>query len=94
MLLFKSQHSAATVQRVFTDSEYDHVGLVLRNKKNELFIYESTSDTGVGLTSWKQFVKYEWYTQIDKICWRQLDIKLNSADIDLIEKFIVKTLGK
>lgn len=33
-MLFKSQHSAATVQRLFTDSEYDHVGVVLRNKKN------------------------------------------------------------
>lgn len=41
IILFKSQHSAAAVQRIFTDSEYgnfitylDHVGVILRNKKN------------------------------------------------------------
>jgi hypothetical protein len=41
MVLFKSQHSAAAIQRTFTNSEYgmpmgylDHVGIVLRNKKN------------------------------------------------------------
>ena len=82
------------MQRVFTDSEYDHVGVVLRNRKNEIFIYESTSDSGVGLTKWNQFVKYEWYTLIDKVCWRPLSINLNASDIQTIESFVIKTLGK
>lgn len=38
----------------------------ITKQKNEIFIYESTSDSGVGLTKWNQFVKYEWYTLIDK----------------------------
>lgn len=46
---------------MFTDSEYDHVGIVLRNSKNEIFVYESTSNEGVGLTPWKDMKKYEWY---------------------------------
>lgn len=58
ILLFKSPHGAAQAQRLLTNSEYDHVGVVLRNKKNELFIFESSSDEGVGMTPWKHMITY------------------------------------
>ena len=51
---------------MFTDSEYDHVGIVLRNTKNQIYVYESTSTEGVGLTPWAHMIKYEWYDQTDK----------------------------
>jgi hypothetical protein len=40
--------------------------MVLRNKKNELFVFESTSEEGVGMTPWKYMLKYEWYTELEK----------------------------
>ena len=40
--------------------------MVLRNQKNEIFIFESTSQEGVGLTPWKHMIRYEWYDQTDK----------------------------
>lgn len=43
--------------------------MVLRNKKNQLFIFESTSNDGVGLTTWKDMIRYEWYKSTEKyIC--------------------------
>lgn len=44
----------------------DHVAVVLRNKKNELFLYESSSFEGVGFTEWKHMIKYEWYKSTEK----------------------------
>ena len=42
------------------------MAIVLRNKKNEIYLFESTSDEGVGLTPWKHMIKYEWYKSTDK----------------------------
>jgi hypothetical protein len=71
VLLFRSTHSAARAQQMLLNSEYgmqmlilDHVGVVLRNKKNELFIFESTSEGGVGMTPWKYVLKYDWYAEL------------------------------
>jgi len=48
------------------------VGVVLRNRKNEIFIYESTSGEGVGLTPWKHMIKFEWYNSTDKYSYVEL----------------------
>ncbi len=47
-------------------SNLDHVGVILRNKKNEIFIFESSSGEGVGLTPWKSVIKFGWYESTDK----------------------------
>ena len=44
IILFRSEHGAARVQQFITNSEYDHVAVILRNQNNELFMFESTSD--------------------------------------------------
>ena len=38
----------------------------MRNKKNEIFIFESSSDEGVGLTPWKHVVRFRWYESTEK----------------------------
>jgi hypothetical protein len=77
------------------------VGVVLRNRKNQLFIFESTSNDGVGLTSWRDMVRFEWHKSTDKyrtsyprIAWRRLSLALQPADADHIEAFVAKHLGK
>ena len=79
---------------LFNHDFLDHVGIVLRNVKNEIYIYESTSTEGVGLTPWRHMIKYDWYQGCDKITWRRLNTQLEVKDIDTMENFIVKTLGK
>lgn len=39
-------------------------------------------------------IKYDWYKATEKIVWRRLNTKLEVKDIDIMEAFIVKTLGK
>lgn len=65
-VLLQSNVSLPTVNTVKNISNLDHVGIVLRNKKNQLFIFESTSNDGVGLTTWKDMIRYEWYKSTDK----------------------------
>jgi len=55
----------------------DHVAIVLRNMKNEIFLYESSSDTGVGFTPWKSMIRYEWYTETDKYILKNLELSGN-----------------
>lgn len=52
LLLFKGSHFFAEVQRFFTNSEYDHVGMVIRDQVYGLLIFESNSASGVCLTPW------------------------------------------
>lgn len=77
------------------------MGVILRNKKNELFVFESSSGEGVGLTPWKHIIKFGWYNSTDKyapklcrMAWKRLNIKLTPQDISVIEAFVAKTLGK
>lgn len=39
-------------------------------------------------------IRYEWYKSTDKITWRRLNIKLQKEDIQIIEGFVAKHLGK
>ena len=56
----------AKAQRVITGSDYDHVGIVLKNQKNEIVILESNSNTGVAFTFWKDLVRFRWYEGVEK----------------------------
>jgi hypothetical protein len=35
------------MQRFFTNSDYDHVAMILRTNSNEIFLFESSSNCGV-----------------------------------------------
>ena len=72
IVLLEHNNSLQIVNMVNSKINTDHVGIVLRNAKNELFVYESTSTEGVGLTPWKHMIKYEWYKTCEKIAWRRL----------------------
>jgi hypothetical protein len=37
------------VQRLFTNSDYDHVAMILRASNQEMFMLESTSNAGVAV---------------------------------------------
>lgn len=39
ILLFQSNHTYGKLQQLITFSDYDHVGIVLKNKKNEVVIF-------------------------------------------------------
>lgn len=49
ILLFKNKSLMSKVQRVFTNSDYDHTAMLLKTNTNEIFILESSSNSGVAV---------------------------------------------
>lgn len=71
----------AKIQRAITFSEYgilgiylDHVALVLKNRRDEVILFESNSNSGVAFLPWKQLLRYRWYKTISRIAWRRLNL--------------------
>jgi hypothetical protein len=60
---------------MITFSDYDHVGIVLKNKKNEVVIFESNSSEGVSFMFWKQMIYYKLYQGIPRLAWRKLNME-------------------
>lgn len=56
----------AEFQRFITLSEYDHVGIILKNRNEDVVLLESNSGIGVGLMFWKPFILYNGYKYIKK----------------------------
>lgn len=54
--------------------EYNHIGMVLRtsNSENNFLILEATGEEGVGLLSWRTFLKKNWQDLYYKISLRKL----------------------
>lgn len=44
----------------------DHIALLLRYNSGEIVLFEVTGKTGVGLCTWRVFVKNKWNNLYDK----------------------------
>lgn len=99
ILIFKGFELPARCQRIFTRSQYDHVGLLVR-KENGLHVYETTAKDGAKLRPWIQFLYQYWNLLYEKMVYRKLIINLPDQEkvkIDIYAKanqFINETLGK
>lgn len=57
------------MQRFFTNSNYDHVGMILKSSHNELYLFECTSTYGVTVYPMSSFLKIDckkYYDRYDK----------------------------
>ncbi|CAD8077228.1 unnamed protein product [Paramecium primaurelia] len=71
ILLFETDHYLAKLQRVFTSSNFDHVGLIIRKQEHkEIIIVDVKNNIGVDFEFWSFFLKQN--TQFKKICYRKL----------------------
>ncbi|KAL4471153.1 hypothetical protein ABPG72_019095 [Tetrahymena utriculariae] len=91
ILLFETNNIAAKFQRKITGSKYDHVALCVRMQE-EIRIFDSTSDDGVSLTEWKEYIYIN--DLYEKVTVR----KLQNVDRQYIEEnlytFILENIGK
>ena len=94
VVLFKSSHTYGKLQQALTFSDYDHVGIILKNKKNEVIIFESNSSDGVSFVFWKQIIYYGLYKGIPRLAWRKLAIDRTDKDVSQMEDFVVGNLNK
>jgi len=56
--LFKGRHAGGRITRALTGGHVDHVAMILKFEKEkpddeEIYIFESTGDTGVSLNKWR-----------------------------------------
>ena len=82
IILFKGFSKAASVQRFFTRSKYDHVAVILRAANDRLLLFESTSELGVSILDWKVFYEIGWLDKYDRIVYRKLKYHRNEETIN------------
>lgn len=56
IILFKNRTMMSKVQRILTNSDYDHVAMLLKTSNNDLFILESSSNAGVSVYTLKSLI--------------------------------------
>ena len=76
------------MQRLVTQSEYDHVGMLFRGYKGQLQIVEAIRCKGVTLTYWQKFIEYKWSEQYDKVVYRHLHYDRSKETIKKLEEFV------
>eukprot|EP00357_Protocruzia_adherens_P033023 CAMPEP_0115000164 /NCGR_PEP_ID=MMETSP0216-20121206/16592_1 /TAXON_ID=223996 /ORGANISM="Protocruzia adherens, Strain Boccale" /LENGTH=592 /DNA_ID=CAMNT_0002365205 /DNA_START=36 /DNA_END=1814 /DNA_ORIENTATION=+ len=94
ILLFRGDSFGSKVQRSFTRSAYDHVGLLLRYDNDKIGVLESTGLEGVGIVTWDQFMSYKWHLLYSRLVYRQMDMERPKEVILKLENYIRKVLGK
>ncbi len=66
-MLFKNKTIISKVQRIFTNSDYDHVALLLRTSSMQLLMLEATGSAGVGLYTMDSLAKINVRTYFERI---------------------------
>ncbi len=84
IILFKGYAKESQLQRVFTNADYDHVGILVK-KDGILQVYESTGKEGVKLRPWQEFITYLWYLLYEKMVYRPLIV-----NEETMKKYILK----
>lgn len=78
ILLFYTKNTGAQLQRFITNSDFDHVAMVVKFRKNDLMVFESNQMYGVSIYDWRQYIQY--FDLYQKITIRKLDY-IKKADV-------------
>ena len=82
--------SGCAFQRMMTDSEYDHIGMIVRFRDGSLKVFEANNCEGVALYEWSQYMLN--FPLYEKICYRRLSYESEEMHEQIV-KFIKETLG-
>ena len=95
ILLFKSKNFANSIQRVFSLSEYDHIGILYKYPTGDIAFLESTKESGVSICYWEDFLINGWGHGYTKIVYRKLELLLKNPLLsEQLNLFIKQFLGK
>ncbi len=86
ILLFKNKNLMSKVQRIFTNSDYDHVAMLLKTGDNEIYLLEASSNVGVAvytLNSLTKIPRHKYYQRYLSL--KQLE--LDTESMRVIEKY-------
>ena len=83
---------AAKLQRFFTNSDFDHVAMIVKLKKRDPMVFESNQMHGVSIYDWKQYIRY--FDLYGQVTIRKLNyIRKTEAQATLLS-FMKKNLGR
>ena len=85
IILFKGYSNDSKFQRFLTGADYDHVGIMVKNKYG-LNLYESTGKDGAKLRPWEDFIIYYWYLLYDVMSFRKLKIDDETKKLYILEQ--------
>lgn len=94
ILLFQSKNYKSRLQRCFTRSKYDHVGLVLKFLNGEIGFIEASLLYGVVFTYWDQLFCKEQKKIYTKIVYRQLNVSRSETMLSNLDSFVQLARGK
>lgn len=92
IVLFETNNLGAKLQRKFTNSKYDHVGLCIKFESDDLRIFDAQQGQGVQITDWSDFIRInDLYTLM---AFRKLVYDRKHEIQPLIFEAIGETIGK
>jgi len=96
VLLFCSKHYGGKIVQGYTQSHFDHIGLLIRYGKNQVSVLEALGKHGVQLFNWKDFIRERWYEQYTDLALRRLyipDKKLRRQMLQTIASFVKEVVN-
>lgn len=82
----------AKVQRFFTASDFDHVGMIIKLQKKDLMVFEANQMHGVAIYDWKQYITY--FNLYEQVTLRKLHYIRKPEAQNTLLQFVKKQLGK
>jgi Permuted papain-like amidase enzyme, YaeF/YiiX, C92 family len=72
LLLFKTPELGSQLQRFITNSNFNHIAVVLRSSTGALKFIEATIEYGVDIIDWDTFMAYRCYANFERCVYRRL----------------------
>lgn len=94
LLLFKSKSAGGFALRIISESDYDHVGMLVTLANGKLFLLEALGKTGVQLVNFEHFLANEWQRLYKKITHRPLICQRTSEFFDKFKTYTRMWIGK
>lgn len=99
VILFKGRNLMCKVQRFLTNSDFDHVGLIMKTVGANLLLLEATGNAGVAIYSFKSIqmaLKRKLYERIAirKFCQLNTSNKDRTNKLTILQQFVEQANGK
>lgn len=94
ILLFRAKNFSSKLTRTFIRSTYDHVALIIKYVSGKVGLLEATSEQGVNILMWDEFIGNNWHTFNSRLVWRRLNVEKTDEIMLKLEEFVQKVQGK
>lgn len=94
LLMLRHKNFGSVLHRGLAKTNYDNLAMVLCYASGKISVFYATSEEGIIIYSWEEFITKNWMKKYDKIGYRQLSIDRSEDFLGKISDFIGKSIGK